>query len=50
MSAQYVSRYEARVDLVRRTLQELSDLDGKAARQAAVRIVHVLDHLPESIR
>ncbi|WP_309116235.1 DUF6307 family protein [Saccharothrix sp.] len=47
---QYLSRYQARVDLVRRTLQELSDLDGKAARQVAVRVVHVLDHLPETIR
>lgn len=50
MSPQYVSRYEARVDLVRTTLQELSDLDAKAAQDVAVRVVHVLDHLPESIR
>ncbi|MGW4109731.1 DUF6307 family protein [Actinosynnema sp. NPDC004786] len=50
MSPQYVSRYEARVDLVRATLQELSDLDAKTAHDVAVRVVHVLDHLPESVR
>lgn len=50
MSAQYVSRYDARVELVRKTLQELSELDGKTAQQVAVRVVHVLDHLPETIR
>ncbi|MEV8437532.1 DUF6307 family protein [Actinosynnema sp. NPDC051121] len=50
MPVQYVSRYEVRVDLVRKTLQELSDLDGKTAQEVAVRVVHVLDHLPETIR
>lgn len=50
MPVQYVSRYEARVDLVRKTLQELSDLDAKTAQEVAVRVVHVLDHLPETIR
>ncbi|MEJ2851820.1 MULTISPECIES: DUF6307 family protein [unclassified Saccharothrix] len=50
MSAQYVSRYDARVELVRKTLQELSELDGKTAQQVAVRVVHELDHLPETIR
>jgi len=50
MSSQYVSRYEARVDLVRNTLRELSGLDDKAALDVAVRVVHVLDHLPERVR
>ncbi len=50
MSPKYVSRYDARVDLVRTTLQELSGLDDKTARDVAVRVVHVLDHLPEQVR
>lgn len=50
MSPQYVSRYDARVDLVRKTIQELTQLDDKTAQDVAVRIVHVVDHVPESVR
>ncbi|MEU4804242.1 DUF6307 family protein [Actinosynnema sp. NPDC023587] len=50
MSSQYVSRYEARVELVRATVREMSDLDDKAAFAVAVRVVHELDHSPESVR
>ncbi|MBB5955907.1 hypothetical protein FHS29_002488 [Saccharothrix tamanrassetensis] len=50
MSTQYVSRYDARVDLVRRTLREHSNLEEKAAADLAVHVLHVLDHLPEQVR
>ncbi|WP_424187104.1 DUF6307 family protein [Actinokineospora sp. G85] len=50
MSPKYVSRYEARVDLVRQTLQDASKLDAKSAEALAVRVVHVLDHVPERVR
>jgi hypothetical protein len=50
MSPQFVSRYDARVDLVRKTIQELTQLDDKTAQDVAVRIVHVVDHVPESVR
>lgn len=50
MTTQYVSRYEVRVDLVRKTVQEHSNLDDKTAAEVAVHVVHALDHLPELTR
>jgi len=45
-----MTRYERRVKLVQDTLQAHSQLDDKAASELAVRVLHVLDTIPEKVR
>lgn len=46
----YVSMYERRIKLVQDTLTENSKLSDKSARDLAVRVLGVLDHIPERVR
>ncbi|WP_433263397.1 DUF6307 family protein [Actinosynnema sp. CS-041913] len=50
MTALFVSRYEARIDLVQKTLRDHSKLDEKAAAALAVQVLRALDGLPEQVR
>ncbi|ABM11884.1 MULTISPECIES: DUF6307 family protein [Mycolicibacterium] len=42
--------YEKRVGLVRDTIKDHSKLGDKAAGELAVRVLHVLDSIPERVR
>jgi hypothetical protein len=44
------SPYEIRVDLVEETLKANSSLDGAAARELAVHVLHALNSIPETVR
>ncbi|OZM70153.1 hypothetical protein CFN78_26645 [Amycolatopsis antarctica] len=44
------SRYDQRVLLVQGIVREHSPLDGQAALDLAVRMVHALDTVPEKLR
>ena len=46
----YVSRYDQRVKLVADALMAHSELVEDAAREAAVHVLHALDHEPEKVR
>ncbi|HEY0640371.1 MAG TPA: DUF6307 family protein [Pseudonocardiaceae bacterium] len=45
-----LTRYDRRVTLVTEVLMADSAMDEAAARAAAVRVLHVLDRVPEHIR
>lgn len=44
------SPYENRVERVRDTVREYSDLDDNAATDLAVKVLHALDTIPEKVR
>ncbi|HTK68105.1 MAG TPA: DUF6307 family protein [Pseudonocardia sp.] len=46
----YVSRYEHRVELVAETITKHTKLDDQAAKELAVHILQVIDHVPEKVR
>ncbi len=46
----YVSRYDQRITLVADALMAHSELAEDAAREAAVHVLHALDHEPEKVR
>ena len=44
------SPYDYRLGLVVAAIQEQTDLDGAAAREAAVSVLHAIDTIPEYVR
>jgi len=44
------SPYEKRVELVQDTIKDHSELGDKAAGELAVKVLHVLDSIPEKVR
>ncbi|WP_197420032.1 DUF6307 family protein [Mycobacterium sp. NAZ190054] len=42
--------YEKRVELVQNTIKDHSKLGDKAAGDLAVRVLHILDSIPEKMR
>jgi hypothetical protein len=46
----YTSAYERRLQMVQDVLTGQAELDGKAARDLAVRVLRALDHIPEQVR
>lgn len=49
-AAEYVSRYDERVNLVAGTLRKHSELEEKTSVDLAERILYALDHIPEAVR
>ncbi|MFD8500351.1 DUF6307 family protein [Amycolatopsis sp. NPDC059657] len=49
-TAPYVSRYDKRVALVQELVSTNTKLNDKASRELAVKMVHALDTVPESVR
>jgi hypothetical protein len=46
----HTSAYERRLKMVEDVLTDQTALDGKAARDLAVRVLRALDHIPERVR
>ncbi|MDX8050849.1 DUF6307 family protein [Lentzea sp. BCCO 10_0798] len=46
----YTSAYERRLKMVQDVLTGQAELDGKATRDLAVRVLRALDHIPEQVR
>ncbi len=46
----YTSAYERRLKMVEDVLSGRTKLDAKAARDLAVQVLQVLDHIPEQVR
>ena len=46
----FFSRYEQRVAFVQDVLRKNTKFDDKTARELAVKVVHAIDHIPESTR
>lgn len=49
-STVFVSRYEKRVKLVQDILREETKLSEEQSRTLAIRLVHKLDTIPETVR
>ncbi|WP_370945457.1 DUF6307 family protein [Amycolatopsis sp. cg5] len=50
MTAAYQSRYDRRVSLVQELVSSNTKLKDKEARALAVKMIHALDTVPESVR
>lgn len=46
----HTSAYERRLKMVEDVLHDRTELDDKAARDLAVRVLRALDHIPERVR
>ncbi|MGW6442819.1 DUF6307 family protein [Lentzea sp. NPDC055074] len=46
----HMSAYERRLQMVQDVLTDRAELDGKTARDLAVRVLSALDHIPERVR
>jgi len=46
----HTTAYERRLKMVEDVLTGRTELDGKASRDLAVRVLRALDHIPERVR
>ncbi|WP_394619623.1 DUF6307 family protein [Lentzea sp. JNUCC 0626] len=49
-TSQYLTRYERRLKMVQDEVTSHTGLEDKAARELAVHVLRVLDHIPERVR
>jgi len=49
-NGKYVSRYDLRVTMVQKALQDHSTLDDETSFDLAVHVLDSLDHIPEKVR